>query len=60
MGDACLPWDVYLGRRLLPDVCGWCVSWIASAVVCSEGDACCLPIKRFVSKLFGLNHTDKV
>ena len=62
MGDACLPWNVYSGRRLLPDVCGWGVSRIASAVVCSEGDACCYPrllIKLFVSKLLGLSHTDE-
>ena len=37
MEDACLPWNVSLGRRLLPDVCGRGVSRIASAVVCSQG-----------------------
>ena len=36
MGDACLPWTVYLDRRLVPDLCGRGVSRIASAVVCSE------------------------
>ena len=29
VGDACLPCDVNLGTRLLPDVCGWGVSRIA-------------------------------
>ena len=44
MRDACLPWNVYSGRRLLPDVCGWGVSRIASANVCSgEGGGVNVP-----------------
>ena len=57
------PASACFGRRLLPDVCGCDVSRLASAVVCSEGDACCfprLPIQPFVSKLLGLSHTEDV
>ena len=36
MGDACFPH--YLGRRLLPDVCGYPVSRIESVDICSEWD----------------------
>ena len=35
-GDTCFPH--YLGRCLLPDVCGCLVSRIASVDVCSKGD----------------------
>ena len=63
MGDACLPSNVYSGRRLLPDVYGWDDSRIASAVVCSEGvhvatRDCSSNV--FVSKRLGLSHTDEV
>ena len=61
MGDACCPH--YLCRRLLPDVCGCGVSRTASAVVCSEGDVCCLPRllnELLVSKLLGLRHSEEV
>ena len=60
MGDACLPWNVYTGRHLLPDVCRGGVSRIASAVMCLE----CMLLaeiahQTFVSKLLGLSHNDK-
>ena len=41
MRDAYFPH--YLCRRLLPDVCGYPVSRIASVNVCSEGDVLRLP-----------------
>ena len=37
MGDPCLPWNVCSGRRLLPDVCGCCVSCAMSAEVARSG-----------------------
>ena len=55
----------YLGRRLLPDVCGYHVFRIASVgviIMCLEGlcFACrILPITCF-SKLLGFNDSDKV
>ena len=44
----------YLGRRLLPDVCGYPVSRIASVVVGSEGEMLRLP------SILGFSDTDEV
>ena len=41
-GDACFPHN--LGRRLLPDVCGYAVSRTASVDVCSKRDVLRLPL----------------
>ena len=45
MGDACM----FLGRRLVPDVCGYTVLRIASVDVCSAGNV--LRLLSFVDHL---------
>ena len=51
MGDACIPWNVWPGRCLLPDVCGWGFSQIASAVVCLEWG--CMLLTETTHQTFG-------
>ena len=62
VGDACFPH--YLGRRRLPDVCGYPASRIASVDVCDGVCVLRLPSLDhhllFVFKLLGFSDPDEV